>query len=138
MKKPSKKNEPFFYGNEFLSVNNIKTVLKSDKIILVNESVSFSLLLIFSVIKKFKDIEISIFLMGLFTKIDSEINLHKKIFYKMMNIYDKFIFLERVSINSQTIITLKCLISFTLPFSVDQDFWKYEKISTLEKNKILF
>lgn len=128
-----------FYGNEFLSVNNIKTVLKSDKIILVNESVSFSLLLIFSVIKKFKDIEISIFLMGLFTKIDSEINLHKRIFYKMMNIYDKFIFLGegeyKFANNNYPEMSKKF---YFLPFSVDQDFWKYENISTLEKNKILF
>ena len=30
-----------FYGNEFLKYQNLKTVYKSDKILLVNESVSF-------------------------------------------------------------------------------------------------
>ena len=77
--------------------------------------------------------------MGLFTKIDSEINLHKKIFYKMMNIYDKFIFLGegeyKFANNNYPEMSNKF---YFLPFSVDQDFWKYEKISTLEKIKYFF
>ena len=84
-----------FYGNEFFKYQNIKTVYKSDKILLVNESVSFSLLLLFFFLKKITKVEISIFLMGLFSKLDIKNKYHKRILNRMLNLYDKFIFVGK-------------------------------------------
>ena len=127
-----------FYGNEFLKYQNIKTVYKSDKILLVNESVSFSLLLIFFFLKKITKVEISIFLMGLFSKLDIKNKYHKRILNRMLNLYDKFIFVGKGEYD----FALKNFPDWSekyyfLPFSVDQDFWKSNK-NAQNKKEILF
>ena len=127
-----------FYGNEFLKYQNLKTVYKSDKILLVNESVSFSLLLLFFFLKKIKKVEISIFLMGLFSKLDIKNKYHKRILNRMLNLYDKFIFVGKGEYDfAQKNFPDWSEKYFFLPFSVDQDFWKSNK-NTQNKKEILF
>ena len=127
-----------FYGNEFLKYQNIKTVYKSEKILLVNESVSFSLLLLFFFLKKIKKIEISIFLMGLFSKLDIDNKYHKRILNRMLNLYDKFIFVGKGEYDfAEKNFPDWSEKYFFLPFSVDQDFWKSNK-NTQNKKEILF
>ena len=127
-----------FYGNEFLKYQNIKTVYKSDKILLVNESVSFSLLLLFFFLKKITKVEISIFLMGLFSKLDIKNKYHKRILNRMLNLYDKFIFVGKGEYDfAQKNFPDWSEKYFFLPFSVDQDFWKSNK-NTQNKKEILF
>ena len=127
-----------FYGNEFLKYQNLKTVYKSDKILLVNESVSFSLLLLFFFLKKIKKIEISIFLMGLFSKLDIDNKYHKRILNRMLNLYDKFIFVGKGEYDfAEKNFPDWSEKYFFLPFSVDQDFWKSNK-NTQNKKEILF
>ena len=127
-----------FYGNEFLKYQNLKTVYKSDKILLVNESVSFSLLLLFFFLKKIKKVEISIFLMGLFSKLDIKNKYHKRILNRMLNLYDKFIFVGKGEYDfAQKYFPDWSEKYFFLPFSVDQDFWKSNK-NTQNKKEILF
>lgn len=127
-----------FYGNEFLKYQNLKTVYKSDKILLVNESVSFSLLLLFFFLKKIKKVEISIFLMGLFSKLDIDNKYHKRILNRMLNLYDKFIFVGMGEYDfAEKNFPDWSEKYFFLPFSVDQDFWKSNK-NTQNKKEILF
>ena len=127
-----------FYGNEFLKYQNLKTVYKSDKILLVNESVSFSLLLLFFFLKKIKKVEISIFLMGLFSKLDIKNKHHKRILNRMLNLYDKFIFVGKGEYDfAQKNFPDWSEKYFFLPFSVDQDFWKSNK-NNQNKKEILF
>ena len=127
-----------FYGNEFLKYQNIKTVYKSDKILLVNESVSFSLLLLFFFLKKITKVEISIFLMGLFSKLDIKNKYHKRILNKMFNLYDKFIFVGKGEYDfAQKNFPDWSEKYFFLPFSVDQNFWKSNK-NNENKKEILF
>ena len=127
-----------FYGNEFLKYQNIKTVYKSDKILLVNESVSFSLLLLFFFLKKITKVEISIFLMGLFSKLDIKNKYHKRILNRMLNLYDKFIFVGKGEYDfAQKNFPDWSEKYFFLPFSVDQDFWKSNK-NNQNKKEILF
>ena len=127
-----------FYGNEFLKYQNIKTVYKSDKILLVNESVSFSLLLLFFFLKKITKVEISIFLMGLFSKLDIDNKYHKRILNRMLNLYDKFIFVGKGEYDfAEKNFPDWSEKYFFLPFSVDQDFWKSNK-NTQNKKEILF
>ena len=127
-----------FYGNEFLKYQNLKTVYKSDKILLVNESVSFSLLLLFFFLKKIKKVEISIFLMGLFSKLDIDNKYHKRILNRMLNLYDKFIFVGKGEYDfAEKNFPDWSEKYFFLPFSVDQDFWKSNK-NTQNKKEILF
>ena len=127
-----------FYGNEFFKYQNLKTVYKSDKILLVNESVSFSLLLLFFFLKKIKKVEVTIFLMGLFSKLNVKNNFHNKILNKMFNLYDKFIFVGKGEYNfAQKNYPEWSEKYFFLPFSVDQNFWKSNK-NNKNKKEILF
>jgi len=127
-----------FYGNEFLKYQNLKTVYKSDKILLVNESVSFSLLLLFLFLKKITKIEITIILMGLFSKINVNNKYHSRILKRMFNLYDKFIFVGKGEYDfAQKNYPEWSEKYFFLPFSVDQDFWKPKK-NNQNKKEILF
>ena len=127
-----------FYGNEFFKYQNLKTVYKSDKILLVNESVSFSLLLLFFFLKKIKKVEVTIFLMVLFSKLNVKNNFHNKILNKMFNLYDKFIFVGKGEYNfAQKNYPEWSEKYFFLPFSVDQNFWKSNK-NNKNKKEILF
>lgn len=127
-----------FYGNEFLKYQNLKTVYNSDKILLVNESVSFSLLLFFFFLKKIKKVETTVFLMGLFSKLNLKNNYHYKILKKMFNLYDKFIFVGKGEYDfAQKNYPEWSEKYFFLPFSVDQNFWKSNK-NIKNKKEILF
>lgn len=127
-----------FYGNEFIKFKNFKIILKTNKVILINESVSFSLLFLFSIYKKIKKVEITIFLMGLFSKLDLSNNLHKNILYKMLNVYDKFIFVGKSEFNyAKNNFPEWSEKFFFLPFSVDQNFWK-PQTNSIKNEEILF
>ena len=54
--------------NVFISIQNIKILLKTDKLILVNETTYCSLAPLLLIIKLFKRIDVYVFVMGLYSK----------------------------------------------------------------------
>ncbi|GIR19990.1 hypothetical protein CM15mP35_02510 [bacterium] len=76
--------------------------------------------------------------MGLFSKLDLSNNLHKNILYKMLNVYDKFIFVGKSEFNyAKNNFPEWSEKFFFLPFSVDQNFWK-PQTNSIKNEEILF
>ena len=57
-----------FYTSLIVSTKNLKILLKTNKLILVNENIGCSVLPLLILIKFKKDIKISLFVMGLYSK----------------------------------------------------------------------
>lgn len=115
-----------FNMEKFVSFKNLKSLKKSDHVILVNETVAFSSLPLLFILKIFSKTKISVFVMGLFSREASN-----KFFLIIMNIFIKImiscvnnvLFLGKPEYEeARKTYTHKNKFKY-LPFSVDTEFW---------------
>lgn len=132
-----------FSISQILRRSNIQKLLKSDILFLVNESVCFSLLPLLIYNKKFKKIEVNIFLMGIsvLKQKNSLINKLQNFTIKMLfscstNIY----FLGEGEKKYCENLFPKFINKFKyVPFSVDVEFWNVETNHDIQKRSgVLF
>jgi len=131
------------YTREFLNINNIKTLLKSDKIILVNETTFCSLAPLLLFLKLFKNIEVYVFVMGLYSK-KLRFPYLEKLHFLIIKIFiltsTNILFLGKGEFDKANLTHKSISSKFILfPFYIDFRFWnsKYN-IDIKERNKILF
>lgn len=115
---------------------NFSTIKNSDFLFVVNQSVGFALLPTLIILNKISRTNVSIFVMGLFSKkTDSKIVniLQKKFINLLYKNVDNILFLGKAEyIHAQEFFkSSKKLIYF--PFAIDTNFWK--KQNSLEKKK---
>lgn len=129
-----------FNTSKFLTRYNFSKLIKSDHIFLVNESVAFSTLPILFILKLFKKIKISVFVMGLHSKNAKfkflniiRKNLVKFLFYSVDHVLLLGFPEYTYSINNFK----KCKKFIYLPFSIDLDFWKFQS-QTEKKYDLIF
>jgi glycosyltransferase involved in cell wall biosynthesis len=129
------------YIFSILSTENIQTIKKTSKLILVTESAGFSALLPLIFFKKKYNIQTYMFVMGLYSK---TINIkllksaHNLLISLLVTYIDKLYFLgiEEYSIASRKIKNQEKIMF--QPFHIDYSFWN-SKLINLEDNKnILF
>ena len=131
------------YMNAFVSIENIKILLKTDKLILVNETTYCSLAPLLWIIKLFKRIDVYVFVMGLYSK-KLRFPILKKIHFFIIKLFnfsvEKLMFLGEGELVKAIKIHKSSKNKFILfPFSIDTEFWndlEYDKTQT--KDSILF
>ena len=115
------------YMNVFISIQNIKILLKTDKLILVNETTYCSLAPLLLIIKLFKRIDIYVFVMGLYSK-KLRFPVLKKIHFLLIKLFNtsvkKLMFLGEGELKKAIKIHKSNKNKFLLfPFSIDTEFW---------------
>ena len=131
------------YMNVFISIKNIKILLKTDKLILVNETTYCSLAPLLWIVKLFKRIDVYVFVMGLYSK-KLKFPVLKKIHFFIIKLFNisvkKMMFLGEGEFVKAIKIHKSNKNKFILfPFSIDTEFWndlEYDKTQT--KDSILF
>ena len=132
-----------FYTQKILSRKNIKKIYNSDHIFLVNEGVGLSSLPILILLKIFKNIKVSLFSMGLFSK---------KINFPFLKIFHNFFIKIMIIFSSEILFLGKPEYNFAIknfnnyknkffyfPWCVDDEFWKNETDFVPDSNtSILF
>ena len=116
-----------FYTSKISSLKNLRILFHSDKIILINEGVGFSVLPMLIAIKLVKRVNITLFVMGLYSK-----NLNYKslrfahnYFIKLLIYFiDEVFFLGLPEMKKAELVHKSKLSKFQYqPFSIDIDFW---------------
>lgn len=132
-----------FYTSKLTNLKNLKKIINTDRLFLVNEGVGFSSILILFVARFFKPINTSIFVMGLYSK-----NLKfKKL--KFMHLFiikllvlsvNNIFFLGNAEFEKAKDIHKKYIEKFKfLPFCIDTEFWENKNNKDITKNeKIIF
>jgi len=130
-----------FYSHRIVSIKNLKTLLKSDKVILVSESTGYSALIML-IFLKFKKTQVILFVMGLYSKklrftwTKTIHNLFIKIlifFIDDVLILGKGEYEKAISFHKE-----KSKIHY-FPFCVDTNFWKpSQQIEINQNSEILF
>ena len=115
------------YMNAFISIENIKILLKTDKLILVNETTYCSLAPLLWIIKLFKRIDVYVFVMGLYSK-KLRFPVLKKIHFLLIKLFNtsvkKLMFLGEGELKKAIKIHKSNKNKFLLfPFSIDTEFW---------------
>ena len=126
------------YMSDFVTIKNLKILLKTDKLILVNETTFCSLAPVLLIIGIFKKIDIYVFVMGLYSKKlrFSRLKFLHFFFIKVFNKnVKKLMFLGDGELRRAKKIHPKNIDKFQLfPFSVDTDFWSNQKNSKTSKS----
>ena len=117
-----------FYLCEILSKKNLNILLNSNKVVITNDRLAISLLPFLFYIKIFKDIDIYVIIMGLFSKKKGNfvVAFLQRLFIKVLiKLSKNLIFLGKGEYeNSKNKVNKNLAKKFTfLPFSVDYDFW---------------
>ena len=132
-----------FYLCEILSKKNLNILLNSNKVVITNDRLAISLLPFLFYIKIFKDIDIYVIIMGLFSKKKGNfvVAFLQRLFIRVLiKLSKNLIFLGKGEYeNSKNKVNKNLAKKFTfLPFSVDYDFWS-ENINVKKNNsQILF
>ena len=127
----------------FLNFNNFKTLLKTDKLILVNETTLCSIFPVLVFAKIFKNIDVYLFSMGLYSK-NIRFPFFKKLHFFFIRLFLFFIkevfFLGEGEFNKALNIHPQYYNKFKFsPFSIDTDFWVPDDTINIESRKnILF
>jgi len=130
------------YMFEYYSFKNIKILIQTNKLVLINESTFCSLAPLLLLLKIFKKIDVYVFSMGLYSK--------KLKFPKLKKIH--YIFIKLFAFTTNNVFFLgegeyKKALSIhpnfhnkyvLFPFSIDTYFWKEKKISIKDRNEVLF
>lgn len=126
------------YGHKIINSQNIKKLLTSENIILTNETVGFSMYLISKYVKyRNPNVQIVMFVMGLFDNIENFSLVKKYFFYRILKEYDKFIFLGKPEYKYATKLKNDLYSKFFyLPFAIDYKFWKKSESNKAKKNII--
>tara|TARA_B100000131_G_C18125449_1_gene614508 strand:+ start:1337 stop:2452 length:1116 start_codon:yes stop_codon:yes gene_type:complete len=132
-----------FYTSKICNIKNLKILLKTDHLFLVNESVGCSTLPLLLVIKFYKKINVSLFVMGLYSK-----NLrfrYLKFFHNLLIkilifFVDDVLFLGEGEMNKAINFHGKRKKKFIhMPFSIDTKFWNSTQQDEMEnRKKIIF
>ncbi len=134
-------NMPFFM-HQVISLENFKKILRSDYLIITNERNAFSSLPMILLAKVFKKINITIIIMGLFSKepeniIKSKVN--NLLIILLAKTINNFIFLSEEE-HIYACNEFKKFESnfFFLPFAIDTEFWNIRNQKPKLTNDILF
>ena len=126
-----------FSSSKLVNLNNLKVLMKTNQLILVNENIACSILPLLILLKFFKKIKVSVFVMGLkFPKIKI---VHNLVIKFLILFIDNVFFLGKgeYEIAKKLHSDSKKLKIF--PFSIDEDFWRPEKeIKIFNNEQILF
>ena len=131
------------YMNVFISIENIKILLKTDKLILVNETTYCSLAPLLWIIKLFKRIDVYVFVMGLYSK-KLRFPMLKRLHFFIIKLFNlsvkKLMFLGEGELKKALKIHKSNKNKFILfPFSIDTEFWNDLQYHKAEINdNILF
>ena len=130
-----------FYSHKLVSAKNLKTLLKSDKVVLISESTGYSALPMLFFLK-FRKTQVILFVMGLYSK---------KLRYKWARKFHNFFIKILISFIDDVLILGKGeyekAVDFHkktskihyFPFCVDTNFWKLPQPLNIEQNsEILF
>ena len=128
-----------FYTSKLTNLKNLKKILNTDHLFLVNEGVGFSSLLILFVARFFKRINVSMFAMGLYSK---NLKFKKLKFIHLFFIrllvlsVDNIIFLGNAEFEKAKNIHKKYIEKFNfLPFCIDTEFWENKNYKDITKNE---
>jgi len=128
-----------FYTSRLTNLENLKKIIKTDHLFLINEGVGFSSLLLLIVARVFKRINTSMFVMGLYSK-------NQK--FKILKFFHLF-FIKLLVSNTNNVLFLgsselekassthkKYIDRFKfLPFCVDTEFWSNKNNKDITKNQ---
>ncbi len=131
-----------YSSSRLLSFENLKVLMKTDHLILINEGVAFSILPLLIVTKPFRKLKVSVFVMGLYSK---KLNYKKFKFVhnaliKFLVLYlDNVFFLGIGEFNKAKKFHKNSEKLTYFPFSVDTDFWVNDNEFNFDNNRnILF
>lgn len=132
-----------FYFSQLVTFKNLKKILKSKLIILTNETVGFSMLLILYILKLIKsELKSIIFIMGFFNNLvnkNHNSKLKNLLLLKFIDIFDTFIFLGKKEYEYANLKFPEYSKKFFyIPFSIDLKFWINENNNLQLKENILF
>lgn len=132
-------NLPIGFAN-VLTLRTVRQFKKSSNLILINEHVFFSTLIILFFLKVLKRVKITVFLMGMFEKIEVNNFLQKILIKFSFFVSDNLIFLGEGEFNYANKFYKNYKEKFYyIPFCVDQNFWEIsEKYNLANRDFILF
>lgn len=128
-----------FYSSKICTIRNLRLLFKSDYIVLINEGVGFSTLPMLIIISFFKKNNVSLFVMGLYSK-----NINYKnatfihfFFIRILNKYINNLFFlgEEEYKKAKKIHKTQHKKFHYLPFAIDLKFWKTSNNFDLKQNK---
>jgi len=131
-----------FYSSQVTSLKNLNKFQKADKIIMVNESVGCSMLIILIILKIFKKVKVSLFVMGLYSKhLRFPILRFAHNFFIRFTVYfiDNMFFLGNGELKKAKKIHKNHDKLIYFPFCVDTEFWKHDiNKQSMKQNDIIF
>jgi len=131
-----------FYTSLLVNVKNFKLLLKTNYLILVNENVGCSILPVLIFLKFKKDLNISMFSMGLYSKklrVPFLKPVHRFFIKLLVKNINQVLFLGKGEYNKALEIHPKLKNKFFyFPFSVDTEFWDKNEINLNEKEGVVF
>ncbi len=113
-------------SSKLLSIKNLKAIFNSDYLFLVNETIGLSALPLLIVVKIFKKIDISLFVMGLYSKeirFKSLTRIHNSIIKTLVFFVDKVFILGKGEYETAKTIHKKTNKLIFSPFCIDENFW---------------
>jgi len=131
-----------FYLSNLTSMKNLKTLINSDKIIMVSESVGCSAMIILFLSKLLSKNESFLFVMGLYSKKIKYKNFkffHNFLIKLLHLLVDKFMFLGIGELRKAEKFHKSSNKLIYFPFSIDTDFWNNDSKSKIfQNNKLVF
>ena len=128
-----------FYGHKLLSQQNIQYMKRSKHLVLTNETIGYSMLLIVKYLRRSNpDLKVTMFIMGLFQESNLKSGIRRLLLNSLLQEYDKFIFLGESEYEYACI--KKNLFNTKyhyLTFAIDNDYWVSKSTSDV-KDTILF
>lgn len=128
-----------FYGHKLLSQQNLQYMKRSKHLVLTNETIGYSMLLIVKYLRRSNpDLKVTMFIMGLFQESNLKSGVRRLLLNSLLQEYDKFIFLGESEYEYACI--KKNLYSAKyhyLTFAIDNDYWVSKSTSNV-KDTILF
>ena len=128
-----------FYGHKLLSQQNLQYMKRSKHLVLTNETIGYSMLLIVKYLRRSNpDLKVTMFIMGLFQESNLKSGVRRLLLNSLLQEYDKFIFLGESEYEYACI--KKNLFSAKyhyLTFAIDNDYWVSKSTSEV-KDTILF
>ena len=130
-----------FYSHRIVSLKNLKTLLKSDKVILVSESTGYSALIML-IFLKFKKTQVILFVMGLYSKklrFTWTKTIHNLFIKILIFFIDDVLILGKGEYEKAISFHKKKSKIHYFPFCVDTNFWKpSQPIEINQNSEILF
>lgn len=132
-----------FYLSKLTTFKNLNILKKSNYVVLVNEAVGCSSLLLLIVLKFFHNVKVSVFVMGLYSKnlkFEKLQKIHNLIIKFFVLFVDNMFFLGKGELEKAIKVhgDISKLIYF--PFCIDTDFWKrdFQEAKEALSNDIIF